>query len=80
LRSVEARMPATIGHGRRKRAARTRERSWVLSPISASATRPVETRNAVRYESKTGVRDEISMTESLLEISSLTPVFSARFL
>src|SRR3970040_1448400 len=35
-------MPATIGHGLRKRAASSRASNWVLSPISAIATCPVE--------------------------------------
>ena len=44
--SVATRMPAMIGSGLRKRAASTSARSWVLSPISPSATTPVETRKA----------------------------------
>ena len=46
LAKVATRMPATMGQGLRKRAARTSESSWVLSPISARATIPVETRKA----------------------------------
>ena len=46
LASVATRMPRTMGQGLRKRAAKTSDRSWVLSPISAKATMPVETRNA----------------------------------
>ena len=42
LSRVATRMPATIGHGLRKRAASSKASSWVLSPISASATVPVE--------------------------------------
>src|SRR5471032_190339 len=65
LRRVATSMPATIGHGRRKRAARTRDRSCVLSPISPSATRPVETRNGVRYE--------FPRSDSVIGNSYLTP-------
>src|SRR5690554_1953436 len=39
-------MPQMIGQGRRKRAASNSARSWVLSPISASATTPVDTKKA----------------------------------
>src|SRR5262245_6333807 len=39
-------MPRMIGHGRRKRAASTKDSSCVLSPISASATKAVDTRKA----------------------------------
>src|SRR6185369_6315842 len=46
LRSVAVKIPATIGHGRLKRVARTSERSWVLSPISAIATIPAEISSA----------------------------------
>jgi lactoylglutathione lyase len=46
LSSVATRMPATMAHGRRRRAASTRESNCVLSPISAMATMPVETRKA----------------------------------
>jgi hypothetical protein len=35
-----------MGHGLRKRAAKTKDKSCVLSPISARATMPVETRKA----------------------------------
>src|SRR5690606_8945315 len=43
LSRVATRMPATMGHGLRKRAASSRASSWVLSPISARATVRVET-------------------------------------
>lgn len=43
--SVAASTPRTMGLGLRYRAASTRERSCVLSPISASPTTLVETRN-----------------------------------
>jgi len=46
LATVETRMPATMGSGRRKRAASRKASNWVLSPISARATMPVETRKA----------------------------------
>jgi hypothetical protein len=46
LAMVAARMPNTIGSGRRKRAASRKASNWVLSPISARATMPVETRKA----------------------------------
>ena len=39
-------MPATIGHGRLKRAASSSASSCVLSPISPSATTPVDHQNA----------------------------------
>jgi hypothetical protein len=39
-------MPNTMGQGLRKRAANTSDKSWVLSPISAKATMPVETKKA----------------------------------
>src|SRR5690606_30749432 len=45
LSRVATRMPATMGHGLRKRAASSRASSWVLSPISARATVTVETSN-----------------------------------
>jgi hypothetical protein len=35
-------MPAMMGSGFLKRAARIKASNWVLSPISASATTPVE--------------------------------------
>jgi hypothetical protein len=35
-----------MGQGLRNRAAKTKDSNWVLSPISASATMPVETRSA----------------------------------
>src|SRR5215469_913914 len=38
LATVAQSTPARIGHGRRKRAASMSERSWVRSPISATAT------------------------------------------
>src|SRR5512137_1580961 len=38
-----------IGRGFLNRAARMKARSWVLSPISASATTPVEMRNASNF-------------------------------
>ena len=43
LTRVAHRMPATIGTGFLKRAARMNASNWVLSPISASATTAVET-------------------------------------
>src|SRR4051812_38815827 len=43
-------MPARIGQGLRKRAASRMARSWVLSPISAMATRTVETRKASKRQ------------------------------
>ncbi|KAI1693650.1 hypothetical protein Ddc_22629 [Ditylenchus destructor] len=46
LTSVATKMPATMGQGLRKRAASTSDSSWVLSPISASATTEVEIRKA----------------------------------
>ena len=46
LASVATKIPAMIGTGRRKRAARTSASSWVLSPISPSATTAVETSKA----------------------------------
>ncbi len=46
LASVATRMPAMIGSGFRKRAASTSASNCVLSPISPSATTPVETRKA----------------------------------
>src|SRR6185437_9852437 len=48
LSSDARRMPAQIGHGLRNFAANTSESSWVLSPISASATAPSETRKACK--------------------------------
>jgi hypothetical protein len=39
-------MPATMGQGRLKRAASTNDSSWVLSPISATATMAVEVSKA----------------------------------
>ena len=48
LAGVAIRMPRMIGSGRRKRAASTRARSWVLAPISARATMPVETSRGSR--------------------------------
>jgi hypothetical protein len=39
-------MPAMMAQGLRNLAARTKDKSWVLSPISAMATRVVEVRNA----------------------------------
>jgi hypothetical protein len=44
--SVATKMPHTMGQGLRKRAAKTKDKSCVLSPISARATIPVERRNA----------------------------------
>ena len=46
LASVATRIPSTIGQGLRKRTARISANNCVLSPISASATIPVETKNA----------------------------------
>ena len=46
LARVATRIPSTMGRGLRKRAARMKASSWVLSPISARATMPVEIRNA----------------------------------
>ena len=51
LSKVAARMPATIGQGRRKRAASSRASNWVLSPISATATVPAETSRGSNMES-----------------------------
>src|SRR5690554_4276863 len=39
-------MPQMIGQGRRKRTASSNASNWVLSPISASVTTPVETNKA----------------------------------
>ena len=46
LARVATRMPRMIGTLCFSFAARTKERSWVLSPISARATMEVETRSA----------------------------------
>ncbi|EWS59935.1 hypothetical protein Y695_04600 [Hydrogenophaga sp. T4] len=46
LSSVATRMPQMMGQGLRNRAASTSESNWVLSPISARATMPVERRKA----------------------------------
>lgn len=46
LSTVATKMPAMMGVGRLKRAASKRASSWVLSPISARATKPVENRKA----------------------------------
>ena len=46
LSSVATRMPQMMGQGLRNRAASTSDSSWVLSPISARATMPVERRKA----------------------------------
>ena len=46
LLSVAVRIPRMTGSGARKRAASTSASSWVLSPISARATTPADTRNA----------------------------------
>jgi hypothetical protein len=46
LSTVATKMPAMMAHGLRSRAARTKDSNWVLSPISASATRVVEVRKA----------------------------------
>jgi len=46
LAKVATKMPHTIGQGWRKRVARRRAKSCVLSPISASATMPVEMKKA----------------------------------
>ena len=51
-------MPRTIGHGRRKRAASISARSCVLSPISASATTPVDTRKACTERHRGRAADE----------------------
>jgi hypothetical protein len=42
---VAKKMPAMMGKGRLKRAANKKASNWVLSPISASATTPVDTKN-----------------------------------
>ncbi|MEY3626001.1 MAG: hypothetical protein RL163_500 [Pseudomonadota bacterium] len=42
---VASKIPNTMGTGLRKRAASTNASNWVLSPISANATTPVETHN-----------------------------------
>ncbi len=44
LTTVAAKMPRMIGTGFLKRAAKMKARSCVLSPISAKATTPVETK------------------------------------
>src|SRR3990167_5942916 len=44
LSTVATRMPRMMGSGFLKRAARMKASNWVLSPISARATTPVETR------------------------------------
>ena len=46
LAAVATRIPQAIGQGLRNRAASTKPSNCVLSPISASATMLVETRNA----------------------------------
>ena len=46
LTIVATKMPSTIGTGRRNLAASRKASNCVLSPISASATMPVDTRNA----------------------------------
>ena len=46
LTRVASRMPSTIGTGFLKRAASRKASSWVLSPISARATTPVEMNRA----------------------------------
>jgi hypothetical protein len=46
LTNVATKMPQTMGQGLRNRAAKTKDKSCVLSPISARATMPVETRKA----------------------------------
>jgi anti-sigma factor ChrR (cupin superfamily) len=46
LSSVATKMPATMGHGLRYRAASTMASNCVLSPISPSATMPVDTKKA----------------------------------
>jgi hypothetical protein len=45
LTMVAKKMPAMMGKGRLKRAANKKASNWVLSPISASATTPVDTKN-----------------------------------
>ena len=50
LATVATRMPNTMGHGFLKRAASNSANNWVLSPISAKATMPVETRNASKVK------------------------------
>src|SRR5450759_5386897 len=51
-------MPAMIGKGFLKRAASMKARSWVLSPISARATTPVEISSASITSSLTGRDDD----------------------
>src|SRR5512135_2722827 len=54
-------MPATIGTGFLKRAARMKARSWVLSPISARATTPVETSRASIRRGLSNKRDNVGL-------------------
>src|SRR3569832_2523305 len=51
-------MPRQMGRGRRNLAARRKARSWVLSPISARATMPVETRKAFNVLLPAGQSDD----------------------
>jgi hypothetical protein len=54
---VATRMPKMMGRGFLKRAANKKANSWVLSPISARATAPVERRRASMDSAKSrGVR------------------------
>jgi hypothetical protein len=46
LANVATKIPAMMGQGLRKRSANTKANSWVLSPISAKATMPVEIQKA----------------------------------
>src|SRR6185437_13984963 len=57
LSSDATRMPAQIGHGLRNLAANTSDKSWVLSPISASATAPKEIRNGETRKACKGVSE-----------------------
>jgi hypothetical protein len=61
---VAMRMPAMIGIGFLNLAARMNARSWVLSPISARATTPVETR---RDSIKAPRLDQRQMTTTHLQ-------------
>src|ERR1041385_3085896 len=51
---VAARMPRMIGTGRLKVAASTMARSWVLSPISPTATTAVEVNRGSRVKDRSG--------------------------
>ena len=50
LATVATAMPDTMGQGARKRAASNKASNWVLSPISARATTPVETNSAFKVK------------------------------